>query len=93
MDPGSQLGSPKTSSASWSEQPFSPVQASYTSNPNTVDWNEHRSQSEFGDRDSGYLGAASDVHPIQGSPTDDTLLSVDKGTGSLVLSFFSCFKS
>ncbi|KAI3469225.1 hypothetical protein Pfo_025888 [Paulownia fortunei] len=82
-DPGSQLGSPKTSSASWSEQPFSHVQASYTSIPNTVDWNERRSDSEFGDRDSGYLGAATDDHPIQCSVTDDTLLPVGKETGFL----------
>ncbi|KAG8370586.1 hypothetical protein BUALT_Bualt14G0132500 [Buddleja alternifolia] len=85
---GSQLGSAKSSSASQSEQSCSRVQASYTSNPYTSDWNEHRLPSEFGDRDSGFLGSSSVAHPIQGFVTDDTSLTVNRAAGSLVFSSF-----
>ncbi|KAL8481203.1 hypothetical protein ACS0TY_027110 [Phlomoides rotata] len=78
--PESQLGSPKATSMSWSDQPFSPVLASDTSNINIIEnWDECRSKCD--DRASEYLIAASDVHPVQSSVTDDTLLPVDKGKG------------
>ncbi|KAL3812227.1 hypothetical protein ACJIZ3_013495 [Penstemon smallii] len=80
-DPGSQLGSPKTSSESWSEQSSSPFQASFASNHNTVYCNDHGLPSKFGDRNSGVLGAASVIHPIQGSVADDTLLPMNDASG------------
>ncbi|GFP83095.1 calmodulin-binding transcription activator 1 [Phtheirospermum japonicum] len=72
-DPGSQLGNdPETIFTSWSEKPSSYVQASYASNPNMVDWNEHRS-------DSGCHGCASEVHSIQASATDTTFVDNEPG--------------
>lgn len=49
-DPGSQFGSPEVSSAPCSEQTNSPIptgQTSYTSSPNSINWNERKFFSAF----------------------------------------------
>ncbi|KAL2530670.1 Calmodulin-binding transcription activator 1 [Forsythia ovata] len=88
-NPGPQLGSSQTSSASWFAQNNSPgltVQESYTSSLTADDSNEQRLSSEFHDEDSGGNLGDSFVHSIHGCAPDYTLLSVDKETGCLELS-------
>ncbi|KAA8527978.1 hypothetical protein F0562_035153 [Nyssa sinensis] len=86
-DPGSQLGSPQTSSAPCLEQTLClvpTVQTSYASSPSTVDWSGQALSSEFEDGDSGEdPGTSSLVQPIHGSVSLKASVPADEATGFL----------
>uniref|UniRef100_A0A5B6ZN30 Putative calmodulin-binding transcription activator 3 isoform X1 n=2 Tax=Davidia involucrata TaxID=16924 RepID=A0A5B6ZN30_DAVIN len=86
-DPGSQLGSPQTSSEPCLEQTLSlapTVQTSYASSPSAVDWSGQTLSSEFEDGDSGEdPGSSSLVQPMHGSLSLKASLPADEATGFL----------
>lgn len=78
VDPGSQVGSPQSSSVPCSAQANSPapsVQTSNTLSPDQVDWNGPTPSSEFEDVDSGGDPQATSLdHPTFGSVSQNASL-------------------
>jgi len=87
-DPGSQAGSPQSSSVPCSAQANSPapsVQTSYASSPNRVDRNGQKFSSGLDDVDSASDPQASSLsQPIFGFISHDTSLLEHKVSGKIV---------